>query len=724
MPSYEDEMDSYSPAEDYQDSLLKKLREAYALGEEILGNEEGIREIQKGIDYIEGKQITLQANSLSRVQDNRIKKVTQESVASLTDVRPIWNFESNNDEKKPTAEVLNKLSRGWWRAARADRKLEDALMYAFPGGSGYLALTYDPEVKDLILIPFDPRDVIPIEPVFSDSVQDWQGVMLRQRVSKEWLKTKYPSKAEKIENCDTPSWTERARGTPKGGVMEVVSAFWQSVRGTKRTRIEKADYAVDLLRIYIKDYSLWKGEGPVRMGKPGDPGSYIVYPVGYEMEGGKIAGEKDARLYPRGRMIIAIPSEILDDQANPYLHGKFPVVRVTLDPTPWSLLGMPIVNDLLPLQDMLNKVLRAMEDGVEQWARRGVVTDKNSMDKGNLQKIDTRRAGIRVQVNPTMGEGFKLLDGPTFPNWITQLLQFLREEIDSNSGVSGLQQLAQMKTMLPDTDKIEQFDEALNPLLKRRARGIELALSELAELLKFGFFQYYTTERRVAILGPSGAVEEDFNFSPGDLMPDESEMPGMDLEARTLEYAKQFSFTIAPNSFLNVSHAAQRMMMLQLFRANGLDIWTMWESMDIPNIGKIPAETVPERMVKAREMGLQPGPTPDLVQATNQAQLAQATMGAVQAQMALKQLQAQAAAPQIGPEGPPGPGGPGGPPPEGGGGPAPGGGGPGGPPPGAAPSTSGVGPQGGRPPSGGAPPRMEIKQGPEGPRTTVTESRK
>ncbi len=717
----------YSPTTEYNEQMLKKIREMYSLADELLRNEEGIKCIQKGIDYIENRQIALQSQHLSRVNNNKMKKVANETVAALTDVRPIWNFESSNDAKKPTAEVLNKLSRAWWRNDRADRKLEDALMFALPGGSGYLLLTYDPEKKDLTLIPFDPRDVLPIEPVYSDTIQDWQGIMLRQRVSKEWLKSKYPAKAEKIAACDTPAWTEKPRGAPKGGVLEVVSAFWQSVRGTRKTNIEKADYAVDMLRIYTKDNTLWRGENPVRMGKPDEPGSYIVYPVGWEKEipgvdpvtnepivKKQIVTEKECKLYPRGRMVIAIPNQILDDGPNPYMHGKFPAVRITLDPMPWCLLGLPIIEDLLPLQDMLNKVMRAMEDGIEQWARRGVISDKNSIDRSNLQRIDTRRAGLRVQLNPTMGEGFKVIDGPEFPSWMVNLLEFLKQEIDINSGVAALQQLAQMKTMLPDADKTDQYQEALNPVLKRRARGIEIALSELAEMLKFGFFQYYTTDRRVAILGPNGAVEEDFNFSPGDLMPDATEMPGLTLEERTMEYAKQFTFTIAPNSFLNVSHAAQRMMLLQLFRANGLSLFTVWEAMDVANIGKIPADNEIDRMIKARELGLQPGPTPELVNATNQAQLAQAVVGALQAQQMIDQIQRQAAAPQFGPPGAGGPpGGPGGAPPPGGGAP-----------PGQAPPTSGVGPQGGRPPSGNAPPQIETKTGPEGQRTTVTESRK
>jgi hypothetical protein len=685
------EIQGYSEQEGYEVALLRRLRDAWEEGVGVLKNEKGYTECQRGIDYIEGQQVTLRSSAASKVHDNRIKKVTLETVSAMTDVRPIWNYETSNNKVKQVTEQLNTLSKAWWRNTRSDRKLEDALMFALPGGSGYLAVTYDPDAQDLALVPFDPRDVIPIEPIYSDSIQDWQGVMLRQRKAKSWLKDKFPAKAAAIEAGDLNSWGDRYATSAKGTMTELISSFWQAVKGGgNRTKIEKAEYGVDLLRVYLKDNTRNRNNYPVRMGKPDDPMSYVVEP-----------GEK---LYPRGRLIVCTPQTILEDGPNPYVHGKFPVVKLTPDPTPWSILGMPIVMDLIPLQDMLNEILRGMADGVKQWVRRGVVTDTNSMTESNLRKIDTRRDGLKVQVNPTMGDGFKLLDGPQFPPWMTQLIEFLRNEIDDNSGVIGLRQQQNLKTMLPDKDTNTNFEQALSPILKRRARGLEVGLSELADLVKFGFFQFYTQEKRIAILGPDGALETEMLFEPNKFVP-EGEVDPDDYVNSLQKWAQQFSFTIAPNSFLNVSHMAQRMLVLQLFRANGIDIWSLWESMDIPRIGMIPEGSVADRMVEARKRGLQPGPTPEMVEASNAAQTSQAIAAAIQAQMMVQQLQQQMNAPQYGPPGG-GPGGPGG----------------GAPPPGGAPPTSGVGPSGGRPPSGQAPPQMVTKNGPEGPRTVVSES--
>lgn len=152
-------------------------------------------------------------------------------------------------------------------------------------------------------------------------------------------------------------------------------------------------------------------------------------------------------------------------------------------------------------------------------------------------------------------------------------------------------------------------------------------------------------------------------------------------------------------------------MLLQLFRANGIDIYSVWESMDLAGIGPVPAETIPERMVWARKLGLQMGPTPDMVEATQAAQIAQAQGQVMQVQMMMQQMQQQA---QMNPQqqglanaGLPGAGGPGA---------------PGGPPqaPGGAAGNphGGTASGGGRPPSGGQPPQMIQK----GNRTVISES--
>ncbi len=666
-------------------ALLGWLRIQYTQGMALLKKERAWDQTAQAIAYIDGKHNPAKGKALSKITDNRLRKLALEVAATMTDVRPIWNYETSVKEITKQGDVLNRLAKAWWRNNRIDKRLVSCLIFGLVGGSGYGLLTWNAELQggkgDLELTPFDPRDVVPVDPVYSDSIQDWRGIILRQRIQLDNVKRLYPSKASKLQGKET-TWSPAQQSDKiQSGI---ISPQWDVLEG-KRGTTEPS--GVDVMRAYLKDDSLNLTDKKITLGE-GD-WAYDVYPMGAPKPDGTLATREDARLYPRGRCIIFTPETILKDIPNPHWHGKFPVVRFTLDPLPWSLLGASIIGDLIPLQDSLNEALRGMDDGLAQWVRRSVAADKRAMPKSALDALDARASGLKIHYNPAAGEPFKLLEGPDAKVFdiYDKLTQFLKAEMEDTGGTAGVTSLAQMGQM-PSADTMERYMEALSPILRLRARNMEIALSELAEMLKVGFFQWYNAPRRIELLGKDGLTREDFDFDPGTMVP----MGEGSRMERAMEHHKLFSFQVAPGSWLNVSHTTQKMFYLQLFRANMLDPWTIWEQFDVADAGPMPAETVPERIVAARQQGLMPGPTPDVVQTQLALQLAQ-----LQQQLMMIQQQMQQMA-MGGQPAPPEPGGG-----EGGG-----------------PKVPGPTSKGGRPPSGQVPPHFETRD--EGTRPVIAES--
>lgn len=665
-----------------EDNLRAWLRQKYGEGMAALKKERAFEQMSDAVRYLEGKQYTTKNKAISTIVTNRLRKLAFETVATMTDVRPIWNYETYVNEFVPQGEILNKLARSWWRNTNADRRLASTLLYSTCGGSGYALLTWNKELHsgdgDLELVPFDPRDVIPIDPVYTDNIQDWRGIILRQRLPVETVKKLFPSKANYIVGKEL-SWSPVY--TDKTGKSEaVISPLWESIDMKKNLNDIPG---VDVMRAYIKDDSLNLTDQPLTMGE-GD-WSYTVYPMGGVTPDGTPVTKEMARLYPRGRFILFTPEVILRDIPNPHWHGMFPVVRFTLDPLPWTLLGANMIGDLIPLQDALNQALRGQEDGLRQWVQRSVAADKRSMPKSALDALDTRMGGLKFHYNPAAGEPFKVIDGPDPQvfNLYQSIVEFLKNEIEDVSGMRGVAQLAQMGQM-PSADTMEKYMEALSPVLRLRSRSMETSLSQLAHLLKVGFYQWYSAPRRIELLGKDGVSREDFDFDPATMVP----VGDGDRATRAMKHQKLFSFQVAPNSWLNVSHTTQKMFMLQLLRENLMDPWTVWEQFDVPDSGPKPAETVPERITRAKELGLMQGPTPELVEAQLKLQLQQVQMQLLQMQQMLQQMGAPPGTMPPG-EGPP-------PPPEG--------------PPG----------RPGRPPSGEVPPHFETRDG--GTRPIISES--
>lgn len=694
------DIDNPNQAKFADDKLLSWLRLKYGEGMAVLKKERTFEQIPDAVRYLEGKHQSSKNKAISGVWTNRLRKIALETVATMTDVRPIWNYETYVEEYKPQGAVLNKLARAWWRNTNADARLASILLYACVGGSGYGLLTWNKDMNmgegDLELVPFDPRDVIPIDPVYSDDIQMWRGVILRQRFPVEEVRRMFPTKAPYIVGKEV-SWSP-VNVDRNSRLDEVVSPLWGAIE--MRQSLHDTP-GVDVMRAYLKDDSLNLGEQPITMGE--GEWAYTVYPMGStHPDTGEPVDRDDARLYPRGRLIIFTPEAILRDIPNPHWHGMFPVVRFTLDPLPWTLLGTSLIGDLIPLQDALNQALRGSEDGLRQWVQRSVAADKRSMPKSALDALDTRMGGLKLHYNTSAGEPFKIIDGPnpTVFGIYEKLIGLLTQEMEDVAGMRGVAALSQMGQM-PSSDTLEKYMEALSPILRLRARQMEIALGRLAHLIKVGFFQWYNAPRRIELLGKDGLTREDFDFDPASLVP-----AGKESRAnRALRHQKLFSFQVAPNSWLNVSHTTQKMMMLQLLREQLMDPWTVWNQFDVPDAGPVPAETVPERIEIARKRGLQQGPTTEIVQLQTELQKAQLQLQQIQIQMQLQQLMAPPPPPGGGPEGPsgasPAPPPPSGPPPSGGG---------------------GEGPKGrqGRPPSGQVPPHFETRDG--GLRPIVSES--
>jgi hypothetical protein len=77
---------------------------------------------------------------------------------------------------------------------------------------------------------------------------------------------------------------------------------------------------------------------------------------------------------------------------------------------------------------------------------------------------------------------------------------------------------------------------------------------------------------------------------------------------RAKEFLRQFTYDIAPGSLLSASEVTTKLLYIQLFRAGIMDVWTLYDKLGIPNVGKPPgdATTITDRLMAMQQMGLQP----------------------------------------------------------------------------------------------------------------------
>lgn len=372
--------------------------------------------------------------------------------------------------------------------------------------------------------------------------------------------------------------------------------------------------SADLFTLYINDSSVntqrsgtWMGLHEGKMTN----WSYYVPSVGELMpRTGKAAKDEDCKLYPRKRCVIFTRSARIYDNTSIYWHGMFPLAKLTLDPWPWLWLGKAPLKDILPLHKEMQKVMRVMSRHLDRIKRPGMAADKNAIGEKAFGKMDPEMPGLKLRTNPVNGKPVEMIYEPPLDPWCQWYLGALKDaqkELAGSSNASDIMQLNQ----LPQLDTLEAIIAAEGAINRLRSLVIEAFMSEFAMMLLMNFFQFYTQAQRIAILGPQGQTFEDFDYDPGNLIPHDALPPMPDgspapRAERAREFFRYFSYQIAPGSLLNSASQQEKMLYMALARAGVVDVATLLEKLNVPNIG-LPSDYpsgILARLQKQQEMGI------------------------------------------------------------------------------------------------------------------------
>ncbi len=546
--------------------------------------------------------------------------------AGLTDIKPFWEYRTYNKRFEANCHIYGKLSEHVWLQRQMDLSFTYAVQYALTAGSSYLEPYWDPKIEDFRAEAWDPRDVLPIRPSSSPSIQDAYGVIARKARSVNHVRylCKYVYQRGDLvkyvlPDRDGSTVQSSLRNTRVGQLLDRMgnSPFKQRLFGEKSKRDIPRIPTTDIFTTYVDDDSRNEGSSVVRMGsfdKDGEPlnnWSYMVPP-----------GE---RLYPRKRMIVfssGVPEPFYDGPS-PWWHGMYPYPKLTLDPVAWSYLGKGPMWDLLPLNKSLNKLLRVYDDWCERLARPDAVGDKNAISQHLMDRLDTRKAGKKIRLNPTAGKngGLQFIGPDPLPADFWRGIEYYEAKIKELSGSQDISNLMKLN-QLPSSDSIETIMESMSLSWRLRSRIIEVFMREFSTMMAYNFAQFYTLPRRVTILGGEGITPQDFDFDPGSLVPDFVDPVDFDDEGnirmdsllrgpmpryeRAREFLRQFSFHISPGSLLASSELQKKLLYLQLSRAGLIDHWTLMDILGIPNVGNPPAgaNTITDRLLLEMDMGL------------------------------------------------------------------------------------------------------------------------
>lgn len=671
-------------------------------GEAFIRSSRAYDDMEKAIEIIAGTQ-TKRPAQLSQLHLNRVKREIREVVGTLSNLRPLWGFKSDNPLYDRHVEILNKLMLAWFHTKFVDRAIREALQYAAVLGTGYLSVGWEKDLwfsgrGDVSLTAHGPKDVLPIGLSSNNDIQGAYATIIRSEVPLIKAQALYPTHVQWLNaDRDGSSWFAKAKETTRRFASPALNLIGASGAAPS---VDPSP-TIDIFNIYIRDTTVNHTGVDLPMGDPGSNWAYIVPYVGKQVPTGMTDAqgqpvmhtvtEDEALLYPRLRLITCTRTHIIKDGPSPWWHGKVPIVQFRLDDWPWEFLGFSLIRDTAAAMDSVNSLYRAVVDSANVRLRPPVRYDRSVVSKGFIDRFDPRRPGARVEVDSTTGveDPVKPIFDPSqfdVPQWIPELIQGLEERADYLVGVQDLSALAKAR-QTPSADSIEKLMEVAGPLVYDMSRNMERSLRDLGELFKGVVFQFYTVARKLQVLGPDGLSEEDFDFEPGSMVPahlpweNASDGPStFNRHARAQWHQNNFVFHIVPNSLHQITQMTRKLLYLQLMRSGvPIDPWTLAEVFDVPNFGRPPsgANTVIERWEAWQKIVAE-------IQMAIQLQMQQQQM------MASPEGQAMGALSQIGQQ---------------------------------MGGNNGTGGQPGRPPSAQQPPQMQTKENGDGTqRQTISES--
>jgi len=590
------------------------LREATQEGENYLKNQRAWTDIDKSIDIIAGGGMQRMPKAQSKLHMNMLKRDMREIIATLSNIRPMSSYKTDNDNLLKQANILNNLYRAWYLNTFADRSIRRILQYAGAGGLGWASPRWSKDFwvqgrGDIELGWYGPRDIIPIQIGRDHDIQKAYAVTIRDEMPLNQAWAKYPTKADILTpDRGSASWLAKGVRKVQRFASPVLNIFGQ---GRGKETEESPFPTVDIFKTYIMDLAYNDTDRPIHMGDGN--WSYDVPPYGSDIPTGVMkkdgtpvtrkATAEDAKMFPLRRLMIWCNNGMLYDDTSTYWHARVPAIPFLLDDWPWDMIGYPLTRDGASIQESATRLLRAIDDSANARLDPPLGYDENMLSRALMERLNPRAGGQRVPINMQMGDGIKELLSSSYydvPSWIPEFVKQLYEGMHYTLGTRDIQAIAKAR-QIPAGDSLEKLMELAGPILTDMSRNMEFSMREVGEQVKSLFFQFYDMPRRVQILGKDGVAEEDFDYKPGEMIPshapDEMEMIArgdmrQDQASRysNIERARRhqnsFYFHITPNSMHQITQLTKKLLLMQLFRAGfPIDPWTIAEGFDIENYG-------------------------------------------------------------------------------------------------------------------------------------------
>ena len=594
------------------DVKLAWLDYAITSGTSYLENQRAWKDIDAGLDIVNGDWFDDGSSELSNVSTNRTKRQIREVVASLGNLKVVPKYKTQNREYVSRVEVLDKMFSSWWSETLATRNWRRCLQWACGCGTGYIVPRWDadfhgPGLGDIRLDVFGPRDVLPIQLPRDHNLQKAYAVLIRKETPLDLARRTYPLYADQIvADRDAPSGFRKAVSQ----VQRYASAILNRYAGTSFREDEQTPFpVVDIWECYILDTSINTSGREISMGTPGSSWSYTVPYLGQRLPGSKPgdfreADRSDCLMFPLRRCMVAVRNCILEDGPNPYQHGMVPAIQMRVDDWPWNFLGYSMAREGAMLEQSNISMMRDIVDANRARLNPPFFYDTSRITPEAAATINPRVFGQSIPLDlgglANVEQVFKTVVQVTNYDVPAVIPAFIKEQEarqDYQMGVTDVSAMMKAKS-LPASDGLEKLMQAAGPLAEDMSASQEACMMQLGPFIKSLQMQFYSPRQIISMIGwdLANKFNEMWDGEPGNLTP--SHGPGEDTSKpsnipkwkRAQWFSNEMIFQLTPYTLHKLAQNSRKLS-VALLQKQGfpIDPWTLAEINDINDFGPAPA---------------------------------------------------------------------------------------------------------------------------------------
>lgn len=444
---------------------------------------------------------------------NLIRVVVQTILPILTDANPGFNVLPRDPTDIKFTQMLSDSLDSLWDRLGMPIRIIEVLMDQSILDNGVLKVFWNPDLEDgkgdIDIEVKDPENIW----VNKGAIDfDRECKVVIERIVKtvgEW-KRLFPDKADRIHGDSTSEQKQKEESERPTSEVTLVSPVDQD-----KNKNADAGESVGDDNSYAEGWEVWYQDDSVEE---------------FDLEGDD--GVKETKLrkkFPNGHLTTLLPWQklILQSVENPNEGPNFnPYVRFVDTIMPRQFYGEGLVESLIDIQKMLNKVAQTIVEYMRLMSNPIWIADKTS--GVNWEKV-TNKVGLIILKEA--GSEVRRDIPPPIPGYIFEFFRLLQSFSNEVSGVHDVTQ-GRKPAGVTAAEAIETLQEAAHTRVRLKERNMQVSLSKLAKLVIAMMLQKYRAPRYHRVAGADSEVPSFVEFG----IDDRTEDGSLTINRRTWAY--------------------------------------------------------------------------------------------------------------------------------------------------------------------------------------------